>query len=72
VSFSVNIRPDAEWATRVRNRATIVFPEAESPRTDTNFVEHTIVGPRAPVVADLFVAGCTSTTSRSPEWKVTP
>jgi uncharacterized repeat protein (TIGR01451 family) len=71
VSFSAIIRADAEPATQVRNRATILFPEADSPRTDTNFVEHTIVDPAAPVVADLFVKGCSPAAARSPERKVT-
>jgi uncharacterized repeat protein (TIGR01451 family) len=68
VGFSVKIRADAQPGTRVRNRATIIFPEAASPRTDTNFVEHTIVDPRFPIVADLSIDGCTS--AGSSQWKV--
>ena len=68
VSFSVNVRADAQPGTRVRNRATVVFPEAASPRTDTNFVEHTIVDPGVPIVADLSIDGCTKTSAN--QWKV--
>ena len=68
VSFSVKIRADAQPGTRVRNRATIVFPEAASPRTDTNFVEHTIVDPRLPIVAELSIDGCTR--AGLSQWKV--
>src|SRR5207245_9133702 len=59
VSFSVKLRADAQPGTRVRNRATIVSPEAASPRTDSNFVEHTTLDPRLPIVAELSIDGCT-------------
>jgi len=68
VSFSVKILADAQPGTRVRNRATIIFPEAASPRTDTNFVEHTIIDPRFPIMADLSIDGCTKTSAN--QWKV--
>lgn len=71
VSFSASIRADAQPGTRVRNRATIIFPEAAQQRTDTNFVEHTILFPGAPAVPDLLVAGCHSTTPPAKEWRVT-
>jgi len=71
VSFAVNIKPDARPATRVRNRGVVVFPDAlASPRTDTNFVEHTIIDPRFPVVADLSVPGCTEASPDSHQWRV--
>ena len=70
VSFTVNVKSDAQPGTRVRNRGTVVFPDAiESPRTDTNFVEHTIVDPRFPIVADLTVPGCTETSPGSHQWR---
>jgi uncharacterized repeat protein (TIGR01451 family) len=60
VRFSVHLRADAEPATRARNVATIVFPDADPPtRIDTNFVEHAVLDPAHPVVADLRVLGCT-------------
>jgi len=71
VSFSVNINSNAQPGTRVRNRGTVVFPDAAtSPRTDTNFVEHTVLDPQFPVVADLVVRGCQETSPRSHQWKV--
>jgi uncharacterized repeat protein (TIGR01451 family) len=68
VSFSAKVRADAQPGTRVRNRATVVFPDALVPRTDTNFVEHTIVDPQFPIVADLSVSGCTQTSAGN--WQV--
>ncbi len=70
VSFAANVRDDAQPGTRVRNRATVVFPGATSPRTDTNFVEHTLVDPRSPVIADLSVVGCTETSPGSTHRRV--
>ncbi len=70
VSFAVNVKSDAQPGTRVRNRGTVVFPDATSPRTDTNFVEHTILDPRFQVVADLSVPGCTETSPDSNQWRV--
>jgi len=63
VRFAIDLRADAEPATRARNVATIVFPDADPPtRIDTNFVEHAVLDPAHPVVADLRVLGCTETT----------
>jgi uncharacterized repeat protein (TIGR01451 family) len=71
VSFSVNVRADAPPATRIRNVGTVVFPDAVPPtRIDTNFVEHSIVDPSVPVVADLKVLGCTETAPGSHAWQV--
>jgi uncharacterized repeat protein (TIGR01451 family) len=71
VSFAVNVKSDAQPGTRVRNRGTVVFPDAlTSPRTDTNFVEHTILDPQFPVVADLSVPRCTETSPGSRQWRV--
>jgi uncharacterized repeat protein (TIGR01451 family) len=59
VSFSVNLRGDAPSETRVRNVATVVFPDAVPPtRIDTNFVEHMVILPAQAPVADLKVIGC--------------
>lgn len=71
VSFSVNVKTTAQPGTRVRNRGTVVFPDASVPRTDTNFVEHTVLDPRFPVVAALSVRGCSSASPGSNQLAVT-
>jgi uncharacterized repeat protein (TIGR01451 family) len=59
VSFSVRLRAGAPPGTRVRNVATVVFPDAVPPsRTDTNFVEHVVEDPARLVAPLLRVAGC--------------
>ena len=59
VAFSVNVRADAPENTRVRNVATVVFPDAVPPtRIDTNFVEHLVIEPGHAPAADLKVLGC--------------
>jgi hypothetical protein len=71
VRFAANLRADAEPATRVRNVATIVFPDAVPPtRIDTNFVEHLVADPNEPIVADLRVTGCSETAPGSGVWDV--
>lgn len=71
VRFAANLRADAPPATRVRNVATIVFPDADPPtRIDTNFVEHAVVDPAQPIVADLRVLGCSETAPGSGAWRV--
>ena len=46
VRFSVAVRADAPEDTRVRNVATVIFPDAVPPsRIDTNFVEHVVIDP---------------------------
>jgi uncharacterized repeat protein (TIGR01451 family) len=72
VRFSVNVRADLAPHSRVRNVATIIFPDAAPPsRIDTNFVEHTIIDPNFPVVTDLTVVDCVETAPGSNEWTVT-
>lgn len=62
VSFEIEVRADAEPGTRIRNTATIIFPDAFPPsRIDTNFVEHSIVDPAFPVVVDPGVIQCVPT-----------
>lgn len=58
VSFSINARSDLQPGDRIRNQATIIFPNAEQPRTDTNWVEHAIENPDFPAAADLGVVEC--------------
>ena len=71
VSFQVDIRSDATPGTRVRNVATIIFPNAVPPsRVDTNFVEHVVPDPNFPVAPDLSVIRCTETSPGSGEWTV--
>ena len=71
VSFEVAMRGDAPPLTRVRNQATVIFPDAAPPtRIDTNFVEHVIPFPEFPIEADLGVYGCRETASGSGEWIV--
>jgi len=60
VTFQVRVRADATPGTRVRNYATIVFPNAEPPsRIDTEFIEHVIPDPANPPRPRLRVLGCT-------------
>jgi len=59
VSFEVDVRADAVPGTRIRDTATIIFPDALPPsRIDTNFVEHSIVDPAFPVIVDPGVIQC--------------
>ena len=60
VHFTIDLRADAPLGTRVRNVATIVFPDAFPPtRIDTPLVEHVIPVPdQEPTLPDLFVIGC--------------
>ena len=70
VSFQVDVRADAEPGTRIRNSATIVFPDAAPPsRIDTNFVEHSIVDPAFPVIVDPGVIQCVPT-GAGDQWMV--
>ena len=60
VHYSAKVRADAPVGTRVKNVATIVFPDAWPPtRIDTNAVEHVIPLPEAPRSAKLGVIECT-------------
>lgn len=62
VTFSVRVRADAPPGTRVRNVATIVFPNAVPPsRVDTEFIEHVVVDPNSRPAPRLHVKGCTQT-----------
>jgi uncharacterized repeat protein (TIGR01451 family) len=62
VSFQVNVRDDAPPGTRVRNDATILFPNAVPPsRVDTNFVEHVVPDPRFSLEPLLHVRECRET-----------
>ena len=62
VSFQVNVRNDAPPGTRVRNDATILFPNAVPPsRVDTNFVEHVVPDPQFSLEPALYVRGCRGT-----------
>jgi uncharacterized repeat protein (TIGR01451 family) len=62
VSFQVNVRADAPPGTRVRNDATILFPNAVPPsRVDTNFVEHAVPDPRFSLEPVLRVRECRET-----------
>jgi hypothetical protein len=59
VEFAVRVRADAPPGTRVRNLATIVFPDAVPPtRIDTNLVEHVIPLPAHSLAPRLFVPRC--------------
>jgi len=69
VSFSAEVRSDAPPFTRIRNQATVVFPEATPPRLDTNFTEHVVVEPGM-VEVDPAVVGCEETAPGSGEWEV--
>ena len=71
VRFSVAVRADAEPGTRVRNVATIVFPNASPPtRIDTNFVEHVVPDPSLVIEPELSVLSCTETPAGSGLWRV--
>ena len=68
VSFQVNVRADAPPGTRVRNDATILFPNAVPPsRVDTNFVEHVVPDPGLPLEPLLRVRECRETSGGSYE-----
>ncbi|NHN36168.1 DUF11 domain-containing protein [Pseudomaricurvus alcaniphilus] len=71
VSFQVNVDSAAVPGTRIRNAATIIFPDAVPPsRIDTNFVEHAIRHPLAPIEPDLGVVGCERTGPTEDTWRV--
>ncbi len=64
VSFQVRVRNNAPPGTRVRNDATIVFPNAVPPsRVDTNFVEHVVPDARFAVEPIFRIRGCHETSS---------
>ena len=70
VSFEINVDAAAIPGTRIRNVATVLFPDAAPPtRIDTNFVEHSIVDPRFPVVVDPGIVQCVPT-GNADEWTV--
>lgn len=57
--------------TRVRNVATIIFPDAVPPsRIDTNVVEHIVRDPSRPTGPRLRIAGCQQTAAGSGRWSV--
>ncbi|HEX7035856.1 MAG TPA: DUF11 domain-containing protein [Pseudomonadales bacterium] len=59
VGFEVNVRADAAPGNRVRNVASIVFPNAEPPsRIDTAPIEHVLIDPQFPPSPELSVVGC--------------
>lgn len=69
VSFSARVRGDAPHGTRVRNSATVIFPDAVPPsRIDTNPVEHVVIGPGVLVEPVPKVFQCTQTAPG--EWRV--
>ena len=69
VSFSAAVRADAPHGTRVRNNATVIFPDAVPPsRIDTNFVEHVVLAPGNRIEPDLKVFQCTE--AAPGEWRV--
>jgi uncharacterized repeat protein (TIGR01451 family) len=69
VSFSAAVRADAPHGTRVRNAATVIFPDAVPPsRIDTNFVEHVVLAPGNRIEPDLKVFQCTE--AAPGEWRV--
>jgi uncharacterized repeat protein (TIGR01451 family) len=70
VSFSVNVNTHALPGDRIRNQATILFPNADQQRTDTNWVEHAIEDPNAPSVPDLGVVQCNKLDPATDEWQV--
>lgn len=69
VSFSARVRSDAPHGTRVRNTASVIFPDAVPPsRIDTNPVEHVVIGPGILVEPVPKVFQCTETAPG--EWRV--
>ena len=71
VSFQVDVRSSAAPGARVRNKATIIFPNAVPPsRVDTNMVEHAVPDPAVPLTPDLSVISCTETSPGSGAWWV--
>lgn len=59
VYFSARVRDDAPDGTRVKNVATIVFPDADPPtRIDTNPVEHVIPLPSTDTRVALGILRC--------------
>ncbi|MGQ8366871.1 DUF7619 domain-containing protein [Glaciecola sp. 1036] len=70
VSFSINAREDLLPGDRIRNKATIIFPNAEQIRTDTNWVEHAIEDPALPNLPDLGVVSCFQQDTSTDDWSV--
>jgi uncharacterized repeat protein (TIGR01451 family) len=71
VSFQIDVRADATPGTRVRNVATIIFPNAVPPsRMDTKFVEHVVPEPDFVMAPDFGFLLCTETFPGSGQWKV--
>lgn len=70
VSFSINVNTDAMPGDRIRNQATILFPNAAQQRTDTNWVEHAIQDPNFPAAPDLGVVQCNKIDDGSNDWQV--
>jgi hypothetical protein len=59
VRFSIQVRADAPPQTRVRNVATIVFPNGTPPsRLDTAAIEHVIRDPAIAIAPELAVTSC--------------
>lgn len=59
VHYAIAVRDDAPVGTRVRNVATVVFPDAVPPsRMDTMPITHTIPVPGRDARADLRIASC--------------
>lgn len=70
VTFSINVNVDAMPGERIRNQATILFPNALQQRTDTNWVEHAIEDPDLPAAPDLGIVECNKLDASTDEWQV--
>lgn len=70
VTFSINVNANALPGDRIRNQATILFPNAEQQRTDTNWVEHAIEDPNFPAAPDLGVVECNKLDASTDQWQV--
>lgn len=70
VTFSINVKTDALPGDRIRNQATILFPNALQQRTDTNWVEHAIEDPDFPAEPDLGVVECNKLDPSTEQWQV--
>jgi uncharacterized repeat protein (TIGR01451 family) len=70
VNFSIDVNADAQPNDRIRNQATIIFPEADQPRVDTNFVEHAIEDPNFPALPELGIVQCIEDAVAEGTWKV--
>lgn len=69
VHYAIAVRDDAPVGTRVRNVATIVFPDAVPPsRVDTMPIVHTIPVPGSSASPDLRIASCEQQADGS--WRV--